>query len=41
MKVAYFAGGCFWCIGYAFERLEGVTEVESGFSGGKEINPTY
>ena len=41
MKVAYFAGGCFWCIGYAFERLEGVTEIESGFSGGKEINPTY
>lgn len=41
MKVAYFAGGCFWCIGYAFEKLEGVTEVESGFSGGKEINPTY
>ena len=41
MREAYFAGGCFWCIGYVFENLEGVTEVESGFSGGKEINPTY
>ena len=41
MREAYFAGGCFWCIGYCFERLEGVTEVESGFSGGKEVNPTY
>ena len=38
---AYFAGGCFWCMEESFEKLEGVVEVISGYSGGKTINPTY
>jgi methionine-S-sulfoxide reductase len=39
--VATFAGGCFWCMESAFEKVEGVTEVVSGYSGGEEENPTY
>ena len=38
---AYFAGGCFWCMEESFEKLEGVSEVISGYSGGKTENPTY
>ena len=38
---AYFAGGCFWCMEADFEKLNGVTEVISGFSGGTLENPTY
>lgn len=38
---ATFAGGCFWCIEAIFEAVEGVKEVVSGYSGGKEENPTY
>ncbi len=34
-------GGCFWCIEAIFERLEGVKNVTSGYSGGKIANPTY
>ncbi len=33
--------GCFWCVEAIFERLEGVKEVVSGYSGGKIANPTY
>lgn len=35
------AGGCFWCMESDFEKLEGVTDVISGFSGGALQNPTY
>ena len=38
---AYFAGGCFWCVEESFEKLEGVEEVISGYSGGITENPTY
>lgn len=38
---AIFAGGCFWCMESDFEKLEGVTEVISGFTGGLLKNPTY
>ena len=38
---AYFAGGCFWCVEESFEKLEGVQEVISGYSGGVTENPTY
>tara|TARA_B100001250_G_scaffold393916_1_gene397197 strand:+ start:597 stop:1175 length:579 start_codon:yes stop_codon:yes gene_type:complete len=38
---AYFAGGCFWCMEEAFEKIEGVVDVISGYSGGKTKNPTY
>ena len=38
---ATFASGCFWCVESAFESVNGVEEVISGYSGGKEPNPTY
>ena len=41
IKTAYFAGGCFWCMEESFEKVEGVLEVVSGYSGGTTKNPTY
>ena len=41
LKVATFAGGCFWCTETIFENIIGVHEVISGYSGGSEANPTY
>ena len=38
---AYFAGGCFWCMESDFEKLPGVKDVISGFTGGTIKNPTY
>jgi peptide-methionine (S)-S-oxide reductase len=38
---AYFAGGCFWCMEEAFEKVEGVITVVSGYMGGTVANPTY
>ncbi|OYT18240.1 MAG: peptide-methionine (S)-S-oxide reductase [Nitrospira sp. UW-LDO-01] len=38
---AYFAGGCFWCMEEAFEKVEGVVTVVSGYMGGTAANPTY
>ena len=38
---AIFAGGCFWCVEADFEKLEGVNEAISGFTGGTLKNPTY
>ena len=35
------AGGCFWCMEHDFESLEGINKVESGYSGGIDLNPTY
>jgi peptide-methionine (S)-S-oxide reductase len=35
------AGGCFWCVKSDFERVPGVKEVVSGYTGGKKKNPTY
>lgn len=39
--IATFAGGCFWCMEADFEKLEGVSEVVSGFTGGTLKNPIY
>jgi peptide-methionine (S)-S-oxide reductase len=39
--IATLAGGCFWCLEAVFERLQGVVRVESGYSGGHVVNPTY
>ena len=39
--VATFAGGCFWCIEAAFQKVEGVKSAVSGFTGGRDKNPTY
>jgi len=41
IKEAYFAGGCFWCMEDAFEKIDGIEKVISGYSGGKLKNPTY
>lgn len=41
LVVATFAGGCFWCVESDFEKLDGVREVISGFSGGTLVNPSY
>ena len=38
---ATFAGGCFWCTESDFEKVDGVVEVVSGYTGGDEENPTY
>lgn len=38
---ATFAGGCFWCMVPPFEKLDGVKEVLSGYTGGYKDNPTY
>ncbi len=38
---AIFAGGCFWCMEYEYQQVEGVTDVISGFSGGSIENPVY
>lgn len=38
---AIFAGGCFWCLEADYEKLPGVLDVESGFTAGKTVNPTY
>lgn len=40
-KKAYLAGGCFWCIESDFEKLKGVQEVISGYTGGSKANPSY
>lgn len=39
--IATFAGGCFWCTEAVFERVIGVKDVVSGYTGGPEENPTY
>ncbi len=40
-KIATFAGGCFWCMEQPFEKLPGVSEVISGYTGGQTPKPTY
>lgn len=34
-------GGCFWCLEAAYQRVEGITDVVSGYAGGDEKDPTY
>jgi peptide-methionine (S)-S-oxide reductase len=41
LEKALFAGGCFWCMEPAFDKLEGVKAVISGYTGGHKKNPTY
>ena len=38
---ATFAGGCFWCVEEAFEKVSGVISATSGYTGGNVDNPTY
>ena len=39
-EIATLGGGCFWCLEAVFERLPGVSNVESGYAGGKTKDPT-
>ena len=41
LQTATFAGGCFWCVESDFEKLPGVVEAISGYTGGRGDNPTY
>jgi peptide-methionine (S)-S-oxide reductase len=41
LQTATFGAGCFWCVEAVFQNLEGVTKVESGYSGGTIKNPSY
>jgi peptide methionine sulfoxide reductase msrA/msrB len=41
LETATFAGGCFWCTESDFEKVEGVVDVVSGYTGGQSENPTY
>ena len=38
---AVFAGGCFWCMESDFEKVPGVSDVVSGYAGGRTVNPSY
>jgi len=40
-ELATLGAGCFWCIEAVFERLDGVSSVTSGYTGGQKDNPTY
>jgi peptide-methionine (S)-S-oxide reductase len=40
-ETAIVAGGCFWCVESDFEKVKGVSEVVSGYTGGDSANPTY
>ena len=41
MEKATFGAGCFWGVEAAFRKVDGVSEVISGYSGGTRDNPTY
>ncbi|MBB3059582.1 peptide-methionine (S)-S-oxide reductase MsrA [Microbulbifer rhizosphaerae] len=41
IRTAIFAGGCFWCMEPPYDKLEGVLETTSGYSGGHVKNPSY
>lgn len=40
-QLATFGTGCFWCSEALFQQLKGVTKVESGYSGGPVVDPSY
>lgn len=41
LEIATLGGGCFWCLEAAFSQLRGIKKIDSGYSGGSFINPTY
>ena len=41
LQPAYFAGGCFWCMQYAFDRVKGVKKTVVGYTGGNAVAPSY
>lgn len=40
-EIATFGGGCFWCTEAVFQEVKGVQAVESGYTGGQVVDPTY
>ena len=40
-EIATLGGGCFWCLEAAYEQIDGVLKVVSGYAGGRRENPTY
>lgn len=40
-SAATFAGGCFWCVEEAFDKVDGVISTTSGFMGGTVVDPSY
>ncbi|MFL9924342.1 peptide-methionine (S)-S-oxide reductase MsrA [Herbaspirillum lusitanum] len=40
-KTAILGGGCFWCLEAVYQQVKGVEQVESGYTGGKVVNPNY
>ncbi len=40
-EIATLGGGCFWCLEAVYQELKGVTLVESGYSGGRVVDPVY
>ena len=41
LEKATFAGGCFWCMEEALDKVDGVVSTTSGYTGGRTKNPTY
>lgn len=41
LETATFAGGCFWCLEEALDKVEGVVSTTSGYTGGQKTSPTY
>ena len=41
LETAILGGGCFWCLEAVYDELMGVVSVESGYSGGKDVGPSY
>ena len=41
MATAILGGGCFWCTEAVYKQVKGVSDVESGYTGGTVVNPTY
>ena len=40
-QTAVLGGGCFWCLEAVFDQLAGVRSVESGYAGGRTVDPSY
>jgi len=41
LQTAVLGGGCFWCLDAVFRDLAGVLDVQSGYAGGRDANPSY
>ena len=41
LEIATFAGGCFWCLEEALDKVDGVVSTTSGYTGGQKTHPTY